>query len=115
MKKISKLLSILLVLGLMVGSVAFAASGDVTHLFDDVQPGDLGGIGGAAANFMGYIRAACYIVGVFMLTWAGFKYLTAGAGKKAEAKETIIPIIIGSAIIILAPTLFGFIWGAFSG
>ncbi len=56
-----------------------------------------------------------FIVGVAMIIYVGVKYLTAGAGQKAEVKSTMIPILIGAALVALAPTIANWIFGMFGG
>ncbi len=100
MKKRNYLLGIAAILN---SAVAFGS----TDPFDKINS--------VAGTFMNYVQVAGLIVGIFMLVFAGFKFLTSGAGKKAEAKEQIVPLIIGAAIIILAPAIFKMIWTAFGG
>ena len=72
------------------------------------------GVGTMAANVFAAIKAACFIVAVFLLVFFGIKYLTAGAGEKAKTKEMLVPFLIGVAILMLAPTLVEWIWGFLS-
>ena len=74
---------------------------------DDVQGGVQTVLG--AAQWIGFI------VGIAMIIWVGVKYLTAGAGKKAEVKSTMIPILVGAALVALAPTIANWIFGMFAG
>ena len=53
------------------------------------------------------------IVGIGMIIYIGVKYLTAGAGKKAEAKETAIPLLIGAGLVMLAPTIAQWVFHLF--
>ncbi len=53
------------------------------------------------------------IVGTGMIIYIGVKYLTAGAGKKAEAKETAIPLLIGAGLVMLAPTVAKWVFELF--
>ena len=50
------------------------------------------------------------IVGVVMVIWVGGKYLMAGAGEKAKAKETLVPMLIGACLIALAPMIINTIY-----
>jgi hypothetical protein len=66
-------------------------------------------------QILGYAKAAGLIVAIGMLTFAGFKYLTAGAGEKAKAKDMFVPLAIGAALVILAPFIGDAIWTSLSG
>ena len=98
---------------LLANSLCVAAILNSAVAFASTDPFDR--INSVAGTFMSYLQVAGLIVGIFMLVFAGFKFLTSGAGKKAEAKEQIVPLIIGAAIIILAPSIFKLIWTAFGG
>ena len=106
-----KLFLALLVISMLMCSVAFAGSAE--DIFKKGSATLPTGVQDAAGSAFQMIKTGGLIVGGLMLCWAGFKYLTAGAGKKAEAKESILPIVIGSAIIILAPQIIDAIWGMF--
>ena len=107
-----KLFLALLVISMLMCSVAFAA-GSAETIFSQGSATLPSGVEDAAGSAFQMIKTGGLIVGGLMLCWAGFKYLTAGAGKKAEAKESILPIVIGSAIIILAPQIIDAIWDMF--
>ena len=55
------------------------------------------------------------IVGVVMVIWVGGKYLMAGAGEKAKAKETLVPMLIGACLIALAPMIINTIYSTMTG
>ena len=55
------------------------------------------------------------IVGVVMVIWVGGKYLMAGAGEKAKAKETLVPMLIGAILIALAPMIINTIYTTMTG
>ena len=64
-------------------------------------------------NVLGFIQIVGFLVGVVMIIWVGMQYLTSGAGKKAEAKEKLVPILIGALLVAAAPTLAKWLWSAF--
>jgi hypothetical protein len=72
-------------------------------------------VGNLVGQILGYAKAAGLIVAIGMLTFAGFKYLTAGAGEKAKAKDMFVPLAIGAALVILAPFVGEAIWNSLGG
>ncbi len=70
---------------------------------------------GGVQTVLGAAQWIGFIVGIAMIIWVGVKYLTAGAGKKAEVKSTMIPILVGAALVALAPTIANWIFGMFAG
>jgi len=82
------------------------------------------GVGGSASwgemqtpveTALGIIQIIGIAIGVAMVMYVGIKYLTSGAGKKAEAKETMVPVLIGAALLALAPTVIKWIFQMFIG
>lgn len=53
-----------------------------------------------AANWIGTLKWIGYIVAIGMIIWCGVKYVMAGAGEKAKSKETLIPILIGTVLVV---------------
>ena len=70
---------------------------------------------GGVQTVLGAAQWIGFIVGIAMIIYVGIKYLTAGAGKKAEVKSTMIPILVGAALVALAPTIANWIFGMFAG
>ncbi len=66
----------------------------------------------AVSNIFTAIQIVGVIVAVIMISWAGFQFLTAGAGKKAEAKEKLVPIVVGALLIVLASSIARWIWNS---
>ena len=112
MKKINKFL---LGVGanLTIASVALANTS--TYNIVPTPPTDLGDVQGKISSALGIAQFIGFVVAIIMLIWVGVKYLTSGAGKKAEAKDTLIPIVIGAALVALAPTIAKFLFDQFSG
>ena len=79
-----------------------------------VTPTSISGLGTTAANVLGIMQWGGYIIAIGMLIWVGIKYVTAGAGEKAKAKETLIPIVIGAVLIAGAVTIATAVFGAVS-
>lgn len=63
---------------------------------------------------LGILQVIGFVVAIVMVMYVGIKYLTAGAGTKAEVKTNLVPMLIGAALIGLAPTLVNWIWGIFA-
>lgn len=82
----------------------------------DFNPGNgnAGAITGDFDKVLGIVQLVGVLVAVVMVMYVGIKYLTAGAGKKAEAKEVMVPVLIGAVLVALAPTIVRWIFGALS-
>ena len=111
MKK--KLVSLLLTVVLCLIPVAAYAIGiDL----DPKVPGgeDTGTLVGKVNKVLGVVQVIGFVVAIVMVMYVGIKYLTAGAGQKAEVKSTMVPMLVGAAMVGLAPTLVNWIWGIFT-
>jgi len=93
-----------LVATLSLGSMAFADIVSSTP----TSPG--GKAENIATSVMGIAQWVGIVVGVVMVVWVGVKYLMAGAGEKAKAKETLIPMLIGALLVMLAPAIINAIY-----
>ena len=51
------------------------------------------------ASILGIITVIAGAIAVGMLIFIGIKYMTKGAGAKAEVKDTLLPYLIGAVVI----------------
>ena len=110
MKKILLLLGTALIL---LSSVVFAGAFTAPNVTPTAPSAS--GVSNAVSSILGAAQWIGFIVGIAMIIWVGVKYLTSGAGKKAEVKSTMIPILVGAALVALAPTLAGWLFNMFGG
>ena len=99
---------------LNIGMFAFATSALAVSVPQPDDPG-LGEMETPVQTALGIMQIIGISLGVAMVMYVGIKYLTSGAGKKAEAKETMVPVLIGAALLALAPTVITWIYNAFAG
>ena len=106
MKKIG--LSLATLLGVMSTALAYKP----TKI--EVTPptgSEISGLTGAVGKILGAAQWIGFIVGTAMIIYIGIKYLTAGAGQKAEVKSTMVPLLVGAVLVMLAPTIAHWIFG----
>lgn len=104
-----KVLAIVMVMLVMMSSAVFAFSG--------INPTPTVPSGGSslqtkATSILGVIQWVGYVIAIGMIIWVGIKYVMSGAGEKAKAKETLIPIVIGAVLIAGAATIAQFVFSA---
>lgn len=63
-------------------------------------------------NILGALQAVGVIVAVGLLIYAGFKYMTAGAGDKAKTKDMLVPFAVGALLIATAPFIANWIFNS---
>jgi len=66
---------------------------------------DLYGLDTKANTILGMVQWIGFVVGTAMIIYIGIKYITAGAGQKAEVKSTMVPLLVGAILVMIAPTL----------
>ena len=76
---------------------------------DDFDPGSEAKT--AIGNGLGVLKWVGYAGAALMLTFAGIKYVLAGADEKAAAKESLMPIMLGAILIFAATTVADFVFG----
>ena len=118
MKKICKAIFILLIASMLVsvGVPVFAA---VTGVSD---PSTLTGenvsgtekITGIGNQIITILTIVCTVVSVVVLIVLGIKYMMGSAEEKAEYKKTMMPYIIGAALIFAASAIAGILYGFLS-
>ena len=77
-------------------------------------PGLSGGGGGVIPSLIGAIKWFGVVVAVVMVLIVGIKYLSKGAGAKADVKSNLIPMLIGAIIISSAAAITEAVFNAFA-
>ena len=103
-------LSVLISIGLLNISTTFAKFSELKPNTNTSKPS---GIDTAVNTIFGTVQWIGFIVGTAMIIYIGIKYLTAGAGKKAEVKSTLVPLLVGAVLIMLAPTIAAWLFNIF--
>ena len=110
MKKLSKILSIILFVAIimtMFTTIVRAdedSTGKVDTLFGE-GTANTEGILGVGTNIVSIITTVGIIVAVVVLLVLGIKYMMGSASEKAEYKKTMIPYLIGALLIFGASAI----------
>ena len=103
MKKTVKVISTILLAIMLVASVAGIAFADtdVGSVLDGLENGtaDGGKLQSVGANIVSIIQVVGIVVAVIIILVIGIKYMVGSAEEKAEYKKTMIPYIVGAALI----------------
>ena len=102
-----------LILIMLVLMPVVNAGGSIRDLITigSLRPSQPAGI--KANTIIGTIKWVGYLVGIGMFIWVGIKYLLAGAGEKAKAKETLIPLLAGAILITTGAAITGAVFSMF--
>ncbi|MCI8470625.1 MAG: hypothetical protein HFJ35_03945 [Clostridia bacterium] len=110
MKKMSKILSIILIAMMMltIATTVMAADGDSsTAITPSLITGegskvDVTGISGLGNSIVKVLTTVGIVASVIVLVVLGIKYMMGSAEEKAEYKKTLMPYIIGAGLVFAA-------------
>ncbi len=120
-KKMIKVLGILLIVMTLITVTrsVFAADADdeftpekVKEKIDTSETGKVQDVGG---QVVGIISVVGMIASVAILMVLGIKYMMGSAEEKAEYKKTMIPYVVGAALIFAASALAQVVYNFFTG
>jgi len=117
MNKVMKIVSVLLMVVMLTATLS-------TMSFATLKPGDIESgtasltgtdttIKNIGKTILDIIRNIAAILLVVLLAVLGIKFMMGSTEEKAEYKKSFIPLIVGTAIVLLATSLGGFIWNTF--
>lgn len=116
MKKMTKMLSILMIVMMLISfATPVLAAGSATDpsTWDDPSSGstfktdDITDFSKSLINVISIVGSAAAIITLIVL---GIKYMMGSAEEKAEYKKTLLPYIIGAAMVFGASVLTGVIY-----
>lgn len=108
MKKMSKVLSIMLMamMVVMIATNVFAIPDDITpKTIDGTSPVNVGGITSIGNDIVKIITTGGVVVSVVILVVLGIKYMMGSAEEKAEYKKTLMPYVIGAGLVFAASSV----------
>ena len=110
MKKTVKIISIILLATMLLGTLTSAA-------FATVTPGQITanqttdtGMQNVGSRIFGGIQVFGIVASVVILAILGVKYMMASPDGKAEYKSSMIPYIVGAILIFGASTIANFVY-----
>ena len=105
MKKTMKILTVLLLAIVLItfATNVFAAELDPAKLTPSYGNSD--GLQKKAGQIMGMIRNVAIVASVIIIMVLGVKYMLGSVEEKAEYKKTLLPYIIGAALVFAASTI----------
>ena len=111
-KKVTKIMAVLLIAFITISTVmpVFAVGPDpsnITGNSDNTNTQKITDLGNSIVKIVATIGS---VVSVIVLIVLGIKYMMGSAEEKAEYKKTMLPYIIGAALVFAASTIAGVIF-----
>lgn len=113
-KIVSILLMVMMVISISVSSFAASGAGVEPSALSGTTPQDKS-IQNVGNKIIGVLQTVGVVISVIVLIVLGIKYMMGSAEEKAEYKKTMMPYVIGAALIFAASALAQVIYGFFNG
>ena len=122
-KTLQKVLSVLVLVAMIVSMASTIVLASETSVVtpkditrDDADPSiTTGTIDKAGRNIVSILQAVGVVLSVVMLIVIGIKYMMGSAEEKAEYKKTLMPYVIGAALIFAASVFAQVAYDFFDG
>ena len=120
MKKTVKILSLALMIMLLVATTttvmaASAQTGITPESITGQSDVDITGITNIGNSIVKVLTTIGIVASVIVLIVLGIKYMMGSAEEKAEYKKTLMPYIIGAALIFAASTIANIVYNFMQG
>ena len=114
-KTLKILTTVLLIIMMISVSMCCFADGDFTPSSVDGSGATVNttGVQNIGQNIFAVIRTVGILLSVIILVVLGIKYMMGSAEEKAEYKKTMIPYIVGAALIFAASALSQVLYNVF--
>lgn len=99
------------------GNLSLAADpGTITKNLktNDINGNSTNDITGVASKIISIIWVVSIVVSVVVLMVIGLKFIFGSVEEKAEYKKSLVPVVVGIALILSATSLVNFLFGGFS-
>ncbi len=116
MKKVTKILTIVLLVAMIVLSVSevFAAGGLISNIEAASNTTvNMGTLPQTIGKVIAYIRNAAIIIGVVIILILGIKYMTGSVEEKAGYQKSFVPLIVGIVVVMAATSIASFLFSLF--
>ncbi len=108
-KKIFNVVVMTMMMVMLFANIVFAGGYSVgTNPFGNPEPNGAG-LSAPVGSVIGFLVFAAWAVAIGMMIFFGIKYMTAGAGQKAEVKSTFLPYVVGAVCVGAATTIVNFV------
>ena len=113
MKKFIKILTVLMIVMMIVSTatMVFAAIDPSQYTGENKGSLDTASVDKIGNQLINILSVGGSIISVIILIVLGIKYMMGSAEEKAEYKKTLMPYVIGAALVFAASALAGIIFG----
>ena len=115
--KIKKMISICLLIMMVISTISTVVMATTPSQITSSGADDIGTdtVNQAGRNLVSILQAVGIVLSVVILIIIGIKYMMGSAEEKAEYKKTLMPYVIGAALIFAASIFAQVVYDFFSG
>ncbi len=121
-KKMGKIIAVILIAMMLISVIGTPVQAAAQQQSSSFTPSQITGtanntkaIQQAGKNIVGVLQAVGIVLAVVMLSVIGIKYLMGSAEEKADYKKSLMPYVVGAALIFTASIFAQAIYEFFSG
>ncbi len=117
MKKVTKILTIVLLVAMIVMSASnvFAQASNILGTIENSANTtvNMGTLPQTIGKVIAYIRNAAIIIGVVIIIILGIKYMLGSVEEKAGYQKSFVPLIVGIIVVMAATSIASFLFSLF--
>lgn len=116
MKKVTKILTIVLLVAMIVLSVSEVfAAGEILSNIEAASNTtvNMGTLPQTIGKVIAYIRNAAIIIGVVIIIILGIKYMLGSVEEKAGYQKSFVPLVVGIIVVMAATSIASFLFSLF--
>lgn len=117
MKKVTKILTIVLLVAMIVMSASNVFAGSVINEIEgsaaNHQNDSMGDLPQTVGKVIAYIRNASILIGVVIIIILGIKYMLGSVEEKAGYQKSFVPLIVGIIVVMAATSIASFLFSIF--
>ena len=122
MKKVTKILTVVLLMAMIVLSVSevFATGttpGTIVQGIEDsakTQTVNMGTLPQTVGKIIAYVRNAAILIGIVIIIILGIKYMLGSVEEKAGYQKSFVPLIVGIIVVMAATSIASFLFSIFA-
>ena len=119
MKKITKILTMVLLIAMIVLSVSEVfATGVTSGIISNIESSakgnvEMGTLPQTVGKVIAYIRNASILIGVVIIIILGIKYMLGSVEEKAGYQKSFVPLVVGIIVVMAATSIASFLFSIF--
>ncbi len=119
MRKLSKIIPVILTMMMLIVAMlpAFSNAAGIdpsTINGTEISPDGVNRITNFGNQIVTILSTVASVISVIVLIVIGIKYMMGSAEEKAEYKKTMMPYIVGAAVVFMASTIAGILYSFFT-